>query len=204
MQGLTDRRVPVEAAGEGHRTWGRRIVRSLVSTGAGALVAAAVWSLMLSGSAVVAVGPAEAPASPGAAATCVRETEPNDQPDTAVPVSGSGCLTGSLPDGDGQDTWVWTITDADAQHEWTISLSGISGAKTSVQLQAISSPPGVTPVVWGGTPMIVVETGPGPDAATSRSAFIPAGRYVLGVGRTASLDGSVLTSQRLHHHSRPR
>ena len=167
--------------------------RAIGSAGLLCLVATG-WSLTFTAGATVAGDAASLQPGPAVSTSCVAEAEPNDQPDTAVNVTGAACLDGSLPDGDGQDTWVWTIGDADAQHSWTVSFRGMPGAKSSVQLQAISSAPGVTPIAWSGQPLLVVETGPGPTAATASDVLLPAGRYVLGVGRTASLDGSPLAS----------
>ena len=162
----------------------RPVPRPAIGTAA-ILGVAAAWSQLFG-------GPAEP--RPVDAASCVAEAEPDDQPDTAVSVSGASCLSGSLPDGDGQDTWVWTLGDDDARHTWTITLTGVPGTKTEVQMSVITSPPGVTPIVWGGQQLLVLDAGPDPGSSTRSDVLVPAGRYVLGVGRTASVSGSPLGS----------
>ena len=136
--------------------------------------------------------------SPVAAASCAAEAEPNDQPDTAVQFTGAACLDGSLPDGDAQDTWVWTVGEDDARHSWTISITGIPGTASGVELVPITSAPGVTPIAWTGQALLTVKTDPDQPTATAKDQIISAGQYVLGVGRTGSVSGIPLTSFDYH------
>ncbi|MEZ4596862.1 MAG: hypothetical protein R3C32_08470 [Chloroflexota bacterium] len=155
------------------RTWVARaacLVVAILMAGMGPVVA----SLLLD-------------AGPVAAASCLAETEPDDQPDTAVALAGSGCLEGSLPDGDAQDTWVWTVDDDAARQAWTITLAGVPGTATEVELVPITSPPGATPIVWTGQALATVTVQPGQASASVTDQLIPAGRYVLGVGRTSPI-----------------
>ncbi len=161
----------------------RSAPRRLVAGWAGVGIAAVTWALLSTASPAVAQ------------AACTPEAEPNDQPDTAIAFSGGVCVGGSLPDGDAQDTWVWTVSDSDAAHGWTLTLDGVPGTLTSVQVIPIVSPPGVTPMVWNGQPKLLeLDAGPGPEPVQAIDRLIPAGRYVLGIGRTISEDGAPLTS----------
>jgi hypothetical protein len=132
--------------------------------------------------------------APVRASSCAAETEPNDQPDTAITLNGAGCATGSLPDGDGQDTWVWTVGNSDAAHTWTITFHGIAGVASEVELVPITSAPGTTPIAWNNTAIAVVTAAPDSPTANLTDAIIPAGQYVLGVGRTSSVSGTALSS----------
>ena len=110
-----------------------------------------------------------------AADACIPETEPNDQPDTALSVTGPACLDGSLPEGDAQDTWVWTLGDDDASHSWTITLTGSAGTATGVELVPITSRSRRYPDRMDGTGTPVGQDRPGPadgDGAATRS-FLP-------------------------------
>ncbi len=166
--------------------WAQRAVRTTI-----------LGSLVLVGAAIAGVV-GVAGSSPVAAASCAIEAEPNDQPDTAVAFTGAACLDGSLPDGDQQDTWVWTVGQDDARHSWTISITGILGTATGVELVPITSAPGATPIAWTGQPLLTVKTDPDQATATARDQFLPAGQYVLGVGRTGSVSGGPITSFEYH------
>ena len=68
-----------------------------------------------------------------AAAPAVFESEPNDTPADANPVSGEVRLFGSMTGGD-QDAFVWSVSDDDARKRWTFELQGIPGALTIVEI----------------------------------------------------------------------
>jgi von Willebrand factor type A domain len=53
-----------------------------------------------------------------------RDKEPNDDADTARPLKGAFEISGNLKDS--EDWYAWTISDADAKHDWTLSLSGLA------------------------------------------------------------------------------
>jgi len=118
---------------------------------------------------------------------CLAKSEPNDIPDGGLALSGVGCVTGALPEGDAQDLYLWTVTDEDARHRWTIAVAGIAGTLTAVRLLPVTSAPGATPITLGSS---ILEVDAPPDATAAVSVadvFLPPGTYALGVGRTAIL-----------------
>jgi hypothetical protein len=120
---------------------------------------------------------------------CTSEAEPNETAELGIALAGSACITGTLPDADVQDLWLWTVSEADAARRWTFTVDGIPGTVTGVQVLPITSDAGSTPIIEGGK---LVEVDSALDAtgpATVSDLFIPAGHYVLGVGRTATQDG---------------
>lgn len=113
--------------------------------GRAALVAAVVVALL-----------SVAPAGPGvveAQDACLTDLEPNDEPAAAVPFVGAGCAVGTLPGQDKQDLYLWTLSGADAAAFWRLSLTGIPGAATSLQVLPIISAPGAMPPEMGSPVM---------------------------------------------------
>ena len=111
---------------------------------------------------------------------CVAEAEPNDSPDQAGAATGAGCLAGTLPSGD-QDLVAWELTAADAQGAWTITVEGVPGARTIVDLRSVLSAPVVEPLEVGG-PLLVLAVEQGsaePEALTD--LLLAPGRYIVGV-----------------------
>ena len=135
-----------------------------------------------------ATAPAAAQTTPP---TCIAETEPNDTADTGLAI-GPGCFSGTLPDND-QDLYTWDVTPELAAQRWTISLHGVPGTLTGLQMLAITSDPGVTPILAGPKllelDMPVHPTAPSVDS----NIFIPAGRYIVGVSRSTTPDGGTPT-----------
>src|SRR5262249_53326453 len=111
-----------------------------------------------------------------------------DAPEQAQALSGAVCVTASMPDGD-QDLFTWELDPSGAAQRWTFSLTGVPGTLTGLKLLPITSDPGVTPITVGDSILEldapVGATGP----VTDSDLLIPAGRYVIGVSRTAPPDG---------------
>lgn len=57
------------------------------------------------------------------------ESEPNDTPADANPISGAVTVYGTMLSDD-QDGFLWTVTDDDARKRWNFELYGIPGALT--------------------------------------------------------------------------
>ncbi len=71
--------------------------------------------------------------SPVAAQPSFYETEPNNSPVEANPVSGSVVIMGAIQ-GEDQDGFKWTVSDVGAQKRWTFELRGIPGKLTVVDV----------------------------------------------------------------------
>ena len=111
---------------------------------------------------------------------CIAESEPNDAPDGAGTAAGAVCLAGTLPQGD-QDLFVWEVTAADAQAAWMITLEGVPGGRTIVDLRPVTSEPGVVPPAIGGS-LLVMTIEPESDGPVVQDEVLLApGRYLVGV-----------------------
>ena len=119
---------------------------------------------------------------------CVAEAEPNDAPDQAGSAAGGACLAGTLPSGD-QDLVVWESSPTDSQGAWTVTVEGVPGARTIVELRPVTSTPGATPLVVGG-PLIVITQEPGASEAVIRADLLLApGRYLVGASAGGQPEG---------------
>ncbi len=124
---------------------------------------------------------------------CGNEVEPNDAPEQAASVVGAFCRVGTLPDGD-QDLFVWELDAADASSRWTISIDGVPGTSTVVQVIPITSDQGVSPMAVG-SPLVKVSTEPQAESPTTQpDLLLGQGRYLLGVSRSPLPDGSSPTT----------
>jgi hypothetical protein len=146
--------------------------------------------------AIAAIGLLGAPGTTSAVTGdgCAVESEPNDVGDAALTLHVPGCVTGSLPDGDPADLWAWTITDDDARRLWTLSLEGVPGTISAVQLVPITSEPGVSPMTYIGKAYELDAPADAQEPAVDHDVLLPPGRYLLAVGRTALVDGGTLAS----------
>lgn len=125
----------------------------------------------------------------GAELPCVADTEPNDTPDTAMPLAGAACVGGTMVEGD-QDLFLWTLSDEDVSSRWTISLVGIPATETILQIMRVTSPPEETTLQLSDR-FIELTVGPGEHevpAVQPDTLFLP-GRYVIAVARSAVAPG---------------
>jgi hypothetical protein len=151
------------------------------------LATTVVVTLIVAGAGVALGGSPAAAAEPA----CVQASEPDDTPEQAPELAIAGCLSGSLPTDD-LDLVRLTMTEADSRATWSISVEGPWRVLTSAQLLPITSEPGVEPVTAGAA-ILSVDHGPedlGP--ITAADVIIPAGRYILGVTRSETADGSAV------------
>src|SRR4051794_18061141 len=146
---------------------------------AACLTALAVASNLLAGPVAFANG--------AAATTCVVDTEPNDSEDLVQDLTAPSCTDGTLPAGD-QDLFLWTVDDSQRGQRWTISLDGVRDTVTSLKILAISSDPGVTPVV-AGSQLFQVDAQPRPGRGTAEDLMFTPGRYLVGISRSGTVDG---------------
>ena len=122
------------------------------------------------------------------AGDCAPESEPNDAPDQADATTGASCLGGTLPAGD-QDLVVWEVTAADAAGAWTITVEGVPGTRTIMDLRPVTSAPGVEPLEIGG-PLVVLAVEQGSDVPEALTDLLLApGRYLVGVSAGGQPEG---------------
>ncbi|MBX3030829.1 MAG: VWA domain-containing protein [Chloroflexi bacterium] len=150
-----------------------------------ALLAAAGATLGMLGWGVIA-----GPVALGQGA-CVADVEPNDTPEEATTLAAPMCIEGTLPDGD-QDLFLWTVSEADAGHPWTFTIEGPPATLTSAKLLPIVSEPGAVPIRPGNV-LLAVDHGPDAFEPTATpDILLRPGRYLLGISRSSTADGSLL------------
>lgn len=137
---------------------------------------------------------------PGTQATsaqtaCLADREPNDAPEQSAAAVAPLCIEGTLP-ADDQDLVLWDVSEADALQPWTFRVDGPPRTLTGLRIIPIVSEPGESPVRVG-SPLLEVDHGPsdiGPTIAAD--VLMPPGRFVIGVTRSDTDDGSEVTDPR--------
>ena len=76
-------------------------------------------------------------ATPLAAQSCTGDSEPNDQPAQATPISGAGCIAAELTDGD-QDLYAWTVAETEARQLWQFTIHGLPTGVTAFQILRVT------------------------------------------------------------------
>lgn len=166
-------------------------------------VANRAWRWLLVAALVSPVAAVSLPTADVAAqAACHTDLEPNDDLEQASTVAMPGCIEGSLPTEE-QDLFLWTVTDADALQPWTFDLDGPSRTLTGMRLVPIISDPGESPI-RAGSPMLSIDHAPDDIGPVSvGDVLLPAGRYILGVTRSGTDDGSDVTDPAYRVEVRP-
>lgn len=109
----------------------------------------------------------------------VYESEPNDSPGVANPISGAVTLIGSMP-GNDQDGYLWTVSDNDARKRWTFELQGIPGALTVTEIVRIEfADDGVE--VQKANRMLKISSRDGLTAAVVPDLIFEPGEYLIGI-----------------------
>ncbi|MFV8816683.1 hypothetical protein [Haliea sp. E17] len=109
----------------------------------------------------------------------VVETEPNNTPAEAQPISGAVKLYGSMV-GKDQDGFLWTVSDNDARKHWDFELHGIPGALTIVEVVRVEN-------TEDGTGVASVErimkmgTRDGVTPSIHRNQLFEPGEYLIGL-----------------------
>ncbi|HKZ92863.1 MAG TPA: hypothetical protein VJZ50_12060, partial [Candidatus Limnocylindrales bacterium] len=148
-------------------------------------LAAGLATALVLGSGLPVVSPVLAQAS------CLPETEPNDT-ELDLPAAifqDPICVEAALPPDD-QDLLLWEVTEAQAARSWDLTLEGVDGTLTIMQLFPVESPPGQRPVVGRRTPILELSVPPvSTEAATRSDVLLPVGRYLVGVSRSGMPGG---------------
>jgi von Willebrand factor type A domain len=158
-------------------------MRAVVRFGRALVALSLVAALMPSVSPVAAARPGSA----AQATTCTPDAEPNDTEEQVEALSAPACIDGTLPAGD-QDLFLWTVDDAQVAQRWTISLEGVLDTVTDLKVLAISSDPGVTPVV-AGSQLLQVESSLDSGFGEADDVLFPPGRYLVGISRSGTAAG---------------
>lgn len=116
------------------------------------------------------------------------ESEPNNTPATANPISGEVTVAGTMGSGD-QDGYIWTVSDAGAEKLWTLQMDGLPGALTVLEVLRVEFAENGTDVVskeklFG----LGSRDGTMPDFA--RNLLFEPGDYVLGFAYTGGSGGA--------------
>ncbi|MCY7418369.1 MAG: hypothetical protein LH650_07720, partial [Chloroflexi bacterium] len=158
--------------------------RRLTLIGVFALAAAVVAASLVAAYPTVAQD-----ASPDAA-TCTQDVEPNDTPETAPSLGSPGCISGTLPEQD-QDLFLWTVSAADAQRPWDITVEGIDGTITAAKILAVVSDQGVTPLTIGNQILEVAQAQDDTGPASADGVLLSAGTYLVGISRSSRADSTI-------------
>lgn len=116
------------------------------------------------------------------AQNCVEEVEPNDTPGNAVGLGSTRCFVGDLS-GNDQDAWVWDVTEDDGGVPWTMTVEGIRGQLTKVDILRIAFADDGVGVASADT-LFVHGTSDGSPATTTPFLVTPGERLFLGVSKS--------------------
>jgi hypothetical protein len=126
------------------------------------------------------------------AQACLPEAEPNDTPGDATPVSGMGCVLGTLEPGD-QDFFLWTLAPDDLRSRAAVlDLEGVPGALTQVWLLRLA-------VAEDGVAVsdrrdLLRLSSLGPVASTDPLLLAP-GEYFIGISASGAAGRYVVTAR---------
>ena len=107
------------------------------------------------------------------------ESEPNNTPQEANPVSGEVVLYGTMVSND-QDGFLWTVTDEGARKRWNFELHGIPGALTVTNVARVEYTEdglGVTSVER----LMKMGTRDGITPSIHRNQLFDPGEYLIGI-----------------------
>ncbi|MCH8488724.1 MAG: hypothetical protein LAT81_02190, partial [Oceanicaulis sp.] len=129
------------------------------------------------------------------------EQEPNNTPDEARRFAGHAVLIGEVSGRD-QDAWMWTVEDEDADHLWSISLSGETNGLIRLDIIELSyhDPDAVAQAAEGGLvgalpagsdaggrlisgsqTHLTIQTRRGHPVAREEELLLPPGDYLIGM-----------------------
>jgi len=109
----------------------------------------------------------------------IYESEPNNTPADANPISGAVKIMGTM-EGDDQDAFLWTVSDVDAQKRWTLDLAGIPGRLTIVEVIRVTyADNGVD--VTAREILFTMGTRDGSRPSIHEDLLFEPGEYILGV-----------------------
>jgi hypothetical protein len=110
------------------------------------------------------------------------ESEPNNTPAEADPVSGAATILGTMNDGD-QDGFMWTVSDEDAQKRWVFELHGIPGRLTVADVVRVEFAENGVDVAKMDR-LTKMGTRDGYTPAITRELLFEPGEYLIGIAYT--------------------
>src|SRR5690606_35999851 len=117
----------------------------------------------------------------------VVDAEPNDQPAQAQRVAGEAMISGELP-GEDQDGYRWTVSDEAATTPWSISLEGLEGGLTRVDVLRLEWTEDGQAVA-GKTRLVTVQTRDALRPTTASGLLFEPGEYLIGVSKAGAEGG---------------
>lgn len=116
------------------------------------------------------------------------ESEPNDTPATANPISGEVDIAGTMGSGD-QDGFMWTVSDADAERLWTLRMEGLPGALTVLEILRVEFAENGMDVL-SKQKLLGLGSRDGTKPDIERNLLFEPGEYVLGFAYTGGGGGA--------------
>lgn len=117
-----------------------------------------------------------------AAQSIVHDIEPNNTPDAFQPVAGEVRIMGTMASSKDQDGFLWTVDEAQSLLPWTLTLQGIPGALTIVEIQQLQYG-GDGSTLTGVRKFFTLGSRDGSRPATLSGLLFEPGEYVLGFAR---------------------
>lgn len=116
------------------------------------------------------------------------ESEPNNIPNDANPVTGELVIAGVMNGGD-QDGFLWTVSDNDARKRWTLELQGIPGRLAIAEIVKVTyAENGVD--VTGTDRLMKMGTRDGLAPSIARDLMFEPGQYLIGIAYAGGGAGS--------------
>lgn len=116
----------------------------------------------------------------GTPPTCVVDVEPNDRPESAMPVEGAFCIEGDVGESD-QDIFTWTVTPEAAKTPWQMSIEGLPQQQTRVQLHRLIEPGSAEEPAVVGPEVIALVTPARDFRAAHNVVLVPPGNWIVGL-----------------------
>ena len=116
------------------------------------------------------------------------ESEPNNSPPDANPVTGVITIIGDLG-GQDQDAFMWSVSDVDAQKRWSFELEGMPGTPTIAEMNRIEfAENGVD--VTAKRKFFLIGSRDGARPGLVEDLLFEPGDYLIGVASAGSIKGS--------------
>lgn len=111
---------------------------------------------------------------------CLTEFEPNNEISSAQPVADVFCLEGRFEAGE-TDLFAWSFAAAAIESGWSVSLRGVPGDETRLQIHRIDQPATPDAAAVVGPPIFALTTPAGSSEASYGDLLLAPGNYALAV-----------------------
>ncbi|MGN6486340.1 MAG: hypothetical protein ACTHLT_00790, partial [Devosia sp.] len=130
-----------------------------------------------------------------AQAKCLAEVEPNNEAGSAQAVSEAFCLEGQLEVGE-TDNFAWTFASAPVESGWSVSLRGVPGDETRLQIYPVDSGKAAGATGDAGPPIYSLATPAGSSQVTSGDLLLAPGSYLLALSARSGAGGYAIAFKR--------